>query len=706
MNPINLIKIKIKKEQDIVTARQKARLIASHLNFDSREQTAISTAVSEIARNCFVYAGGGDITFKVDIHKTPQIFIILIEDNGPGIKNIDQIMNGQYISSTGMGLGIIGSRRLMDFFDLNTVPEKGTKITIGKYIPLKIPGINSVDIKNISDILLKQPINSLYTELVSQNQELINALDEVKRRTEELEILNQELEETNRGVVALYAELDDKAEHLKMMNELKAKFLSNMSHEFKTPLNSILALSRLLIEGIDGKLNSEQSKQVSFIKKSAEDLFDLVNDLLDLAKVEAGKLEIKSTVFTVKDTFSALRGIMRPLLVNPKLNLIFEDADTIPPIFTDEGKVSQVLRNLISNAIKFTEAGEIVVKAKVSDDRSTIIFSVSDTGIGIDEKYQQFIFEEFTQVDSALQKHLRGTGLGLPLSKKLVNLLGGDVWLKSTPGIGSDFSFFIPASFVLSDKTDTSDLISEKTEFNNLLVFTDLEKAPYYKSFFSEAPFNPYYVHNMNDALEYLNLVKPSAIILNADFPDPSFVNRYNMITNKINNIPVIVSTTAKESDSPSLKGSGYWVKPLTLDKFHYFMNVIGNENFNKSFLIIDDDIVSRYLVKEVLPKEADKIEAQNGEIGLKAAREHKPYMIFLDLNMPGLNGFEVLNFLKDDQSLMNIPIIINTSKDLTESDLIDLTKDADAILSKKVISDDNAQSLLTDFLLRINAHI
>ena len=204
----------------------------------------------------------------------------------------------------------------------------------------------------------ERPQNA-FEELQYQNQELLGALEEIRSRQAELIRLNRELEDTNRGVVALYAELDEKADHLRRADELKSKFLSNMSHEFRSPLNSILALSGLLMNRADGELTPPQEQQVVYVRRAAQDLLELVNDLLDLAKVEAGKVKARPLEFEVENLFAALRGMLRPLLLNQAVDLIFDDATHIPRVFSDEGKVSQILRNFISNALKFTERGEI-----------------------------------------------------------------------------------------------------------------------------------------------------------------------------------------------------------------------------------------------------------------------------------------------------------------------------------------------------------
>jgi signal transduction histidine kinase len=272
-------------------------------------------------------------------------------------------------------------------------------------------------------------------------------------RQEELQRLNQELEDTNRGVVALYAELDERVEQLRRANALKAQFMSYMSHEFRTPLDSMLALSGLLLDRVDGELTDEQEKQVGFMRRSARDLLNMVDDLLDTARVDAGKVAVRVAPVSVGDLFAALRATLRPLLVGESTQLVFDDPAGIPVLVTDESKVAQILRNFVSNALKFTEAGEVRVTARAPDD-DHLAFTVRDTGIGIAAEDQARIFEDFAQVDGALQRTRRGTGLGLPLSRKLARLLGGDVGLESAPGRGSTFTLTLPREYTPSDTDD------------------------------------------------------------------------------------------------------------------------------------------------------------------------------------------------------------------------------------------------------------
>ena len=268
---------------------------------------------------------------------------------------------------------------------------------------------------------------------------------ELALRTQEVEALNAELAETNKGVVALYAELDDRAEQLRQASELKSRFLSYMSHEFRTPLGSIRSISRILLDRLDGPLTPEQEKQVRFVQASALELTEMVNDLLDLAKIEAGRITISPAWFEMVDLFSALRGMFKPILTTDSVSLILEEPEGVPRIYTDHQKLSQVLRNFISNALKFTHQGEVRVSARHAGD--SVTFSVADTGIGIAKEHHAAIFEDFVQVDSPIQKRLRGTGLGLSLSKRIAELLGGSVAVESALGRGSTFSVTIPVRF-------------------------------------------------------------------------------------------------------------------------------------------------------------------------------------------------------------------------------------------------------------------
>ncbi len=437
-----LLTVQISRDEDVVLARQRARQVAAALGFEGQDQTRVATAVSELARNVARYAKRGSVEFALDVDA--QALTVTVRDSGPGIPHLASVLDGTYRSDTGMGVGIVGARRIMDHFDIESTPGHGTVARMRKYIPRRRDLAARQDVTRIAEALTKEtPSRSAIDEVQEQNHELLAALDELRQRQEDLARLNAELQDTNRGVVALYAELDEKAEHLRRADEMKSKFLSNMTHEFQTPLNSVLALTRLLLDRTDGDLTPEQETQVKYIREATEDLSELVHDLLDLAKVEAGKVTLRPTAFSVQNLFGALRGLMRPVQVNDAVTLVFENADHIPTMYTDEGKISQILRNYISNALKFTEEGEVRVFATIEGNGSAT-FSVKDTGIGIAMADQARLFHEFGQVPNPLQVKVRGTGLGLSLSKRLAELLGGTVGVESAPGEGSTFWVTVP----------------------------------------------------------------------------------------------------------------------------------------------------------------------------------------------------------------------------------------------------------------------
>ena len=441
MNRVALTTVDLRKESQLVLARHRARAIAAHLHFDRQDQVRLATAVSEIARNALRYAGGGTVEFRLRQELGRDLFEIEVRDSGRGIPDLQAVLDGRQRSETGLGIGLPGTRRLVDTFQVES-SEKGTRVRFGKWVPPAPPLPRAAE--HIAFELARDAPADPLAEIAGQDRELLASLAELYHRQAELSNLNQELGETNRGVLALYAELDDRAREVQRIADIKSRFLSNITHEFRTPLNAILNLSRLLLEKTDGDLGPEQEKQVRYLHEAARDLVDLTNDLLDLAKAESGKIEVRIAPVDVQELFAALRGMLKPTLApQAAVSLVFEDASGLPPIRTDERKLSQILRNLLSNALKYTEQGEVRVAARLAGDR--MVFTVSDSGPGIAEEYHERIFEEFFQVEGAHQQRTKGTGLGLPLARKLAGLLGGLLGLRSAPGQGSVFFVELPA---------------------------------------------------------------------------------------------------------------------------------------------------------------------------------------------------------------------------------------------------------------------
>lgn len=435
-----IITVSVRTDDDIVVARQRARVIAAALDFDIHEQTRIATALSELVRNVQQYATQGRVFFEIDEHERDRFLVIRVTDRGPGIPHLDTILAGRYQSPTGMGIGLVGARRLSDRFDIETSTGGGTTVTIGKRI---LSGLPLAELMQRATTAVGATRNAgASEELRLQNHELMNMIEDLEQQRLEIERVNNELEETNRGVVALYAELDDRARDLKRASESKSRFLSMISHELRTPLTSVLNLSRLLLDRMDGDLTNEQERQITLIRNSVASLTEMVNDLLDLAKIEAGKTTLRLTKISVAQLLAGLRAVFRPVLSSAHVALIFDDVDPALVMCTDEGKVTQVVRNFVSNAVKFTEQGEIRVSVTTHDE--LVRFSVQDTGIGIAEENLGRIFEEFGQVENATQRQVKGTGLGLSLARTIADLLGGAIGVESELGKGSAFWIEIP----------------------------------------------------------------------------------------------------------------------------------------------------------------------------------------------------------------------------------------------------------------------
>ena len=570
-----ILTVSIRNEVDVVAARQRARQIAGLCGFTHQDQVRIATTISELARNVFRYAGNGQVEFLLEGTTAPQTLLMHVRDQGPGIANLELVLSGNYQSSTGMGLGLLGARKLMDAFEVQTAPGRGTLVILRKLLPPSARLVTTLLLGEMGASLTIQQPDVALSEAQHQNQELLATLAELKTRQDELLQLTRELEDTNRGVVALYAELDEKADHLRRADQAKSRFLSNMSHEFRTPLSSIRALAKLLLDRVDGELGVEQERQVRFILDSAGALTDLVNDLLDLAKIEAGKVEIRPVTFQVGEMFSALRGMLRPLLVSDRLQLSFEAPDECE-MHTDEGKVAQILRNFISNAIKFTESGSINVRAEVLAGNSAVRFSVTDTGIGIEAANLPIIFEEFSQVENHLQRHVKGTGLGLPLCRQLANVLQGEVGASSQPGVGSTFTATIPMRY--TGKLDGDGMSSERLRQaaaddgrQSVLVVEDRpELQLLYERYLHQSEFRAIAATSLAEAEAVWRHTEPCAVVLDLLLGNRDSWHWLVQIKRDESrrHVPVIIASDIDDKRKAiGLGADAYFQKPLERDE-------------------------------------------------------------------------------------------------------------------------------------------
>ncbi|WPB76504.1 ATP-binding protein [Archangium violaceum] len=573
----SLFQAELRTGQDVVNTRQRGRHIAQSLGFDGQDQVRIATAISEVARLAATQANG-HIEFLLEELPEPSLLVRVRASSFN-----EGLVAGNTPETLRPGPALAPAQRLMDRVVLRRDGDGWLLLELVQRLPQLTPMPQALE--SLKAELERQRRASAAEELQKQNADLLRVLDELQARKAEVERLNRELEETNRGVVALYAELEEKAEALRRASDMKTRFISNVSHELRTPISSVLNLSRLLLDRIDGPLTTEQEKQVLFIRKSGEALQELIDDLLDLAKIESGRSEVLCTRFSVAELFGALRGMLRPLRVNEGLSLIFDEPEGLPELHTDERKLSQILRNLVSNALKFTTRGEVRVSAKPGP-RDTVVFSVRDTGVGIAPEDQERIFEEFIQVEGPHQQGVKGTGLGLPLSRRLAELLGGSLAVESQPGQGSTFH-----ATVSRDYTQRPGAAGEEDG-----------------------------------------------------------------------------DTQQLERDTPHVR----------------------------TVLIIDDDEVARYLLQRVLADASLQFrEAATGFAGLRMVGEVRPAAILLDLSLPGMDGFEVLEALRRDPSTRDIPVIIHTSRSLTEQERGRLLAHAVGILSKSGLTRDVALDLL-----------
>lgn len=690
MTPEPISTIVLRTERDVVLARQRARELAAALGFDNQDQIRLATATSEIARNAFRYARDGIVRFSLQL-EMPQHIEVSIQDSGPGIQNLQEILDGRYRSDTGMGMGILGTKRLMDEFHLDSSP-RGTTARLAKRLPRNRAPITSRNVQELEQRLRNSVAETPFAEIERQNQELLKTLQELRARQEELSLLNHELEDTNRGVVALYAELDERADYLRRASDLKTKFLSNVSHEFRTPLNSIISLAQLLLDRLDGELTKEQEKQVRYIESSARDLQEMVNDLLDIAKVEAGKIKIRIKEFEVHELFSALKGMLKPLLAdNTAVDLNFEVADGLGLLRTDEGKVSQIVRNLISNAIKFTPKGSVTVSARPAAPER-VVFEVADTGIGIPPEYHETIFQEFSQVENPLQQKHRGTGLGLPLCRNLAALLGGRLWFESEPGAGSRFFVELPTVYMGESASAPSAGNLPAPEFHRapvLFLEDNQQTGSIFESMLRNSGFQAIVAKDIAQAEVWLRRHTPVAIVSDVFIGEVTASQFLKAVRQTNPGLPLIVTSAFADAESDVARiGDLFLPKPLERETLLHELRRLTAGEETRRLLIVDDNEVSRYILRELLDQPWLRVsEASNGGDALRLIRESQPDAVILDLLMPDMSGLEVLKQLRQSSDTENLPVLIYTSKPLSEDERAQLALLQSSVVRKEDVS-------------------
>jgi len=499
-------------------------------------------------------------------------------------------------------------------------------------------------------------------------------LAELTRLTEELQRRGDELEEASRRI--------------QEADRLKSQFLANMSHELRTPMNSIIGFSEILIERLHGTIDPKHVVFLRHILTSGQHLLGIINDILDLSKIEAGKMEVFAEKFDVRPVIESVCTVMRGMAKTKMPTFVIEADDALPPIETDLAKFKQILYNLLSNAMKFSPAGSPITIGAMHVDE-TITISVRDQGIGIDPKNHDVIFEEFRQIDGSERRQFGGTGLGLALVRKFVQLQGGWVRVDSAPGNGSTFSFTLPIHSRAAVVSRVPELVpSEQRAERVLVVEDDAHAYDLIATALNSAGYLSVRARHGDEALRLAREARPIAVTLDLVLPgiDGWEVLKTLKSDASTRDIPVVIISRVDERDlGVALGADDYFVKPVDRDRLLNRVRQLTTSDQSKTrLLLIDDDTSLHELLDEELTRLGYTIEsAFNGETGFAAAKANTPDVIILDLMMPGMSGFEVAGLLKDHPSTARIPILVLTSKEISADDRRELQSKVAACVQK-----------------------
>lgn len=432
--------IYVRREADIIKVRDRVRRLARELGFDSTTQIKITTAVSEVTRNIYEYAKQGAITLAL-VERGPDMGLqITARDDGPGIDDatLKAILRGSYQSASGLGVGLAGTRKLMDEFDLQTGAGQGTRVVVIKWLPRSRAAEIKTSVEDLRAALADELDDSALEEIQRQNRDLVDILAELEEKRTELERVNTELASTNR-------ELNEANAKLRELSEMKEEFLALTTHDLRSPLTVISGVISFFTSGRLGELTPEQKNMVAMMERNAQSLIELVNDLLDASKLESGTMRLELASIDLRSLVNELRETMEPLAREKSLRMEVEMPADLPLVEADRAKLRRVLVNLVSNAIKFTSRGGRVTVSGAREDGHVRI-SVADTGVGIAPEDVKRLFDKYEQARSRATRGEKGTGLGLYITKQLVELHGGEIAVESEVGKGSTFSFAIPAA--------------------------------------------------------------------------------------------------------------------------------------------------------------------------------------------------------------------------------------------------------------------
>ncbi|MGH7146494.1 MAG: response regulator [Nitrospiraceae bacterium] len=551
---------------------------------------------------------------------------------------------------------------------LDRMRETGQARVIGK--TLELAGVR----KNGSEFPLELSIATWKTGEGTFYTEIIRDITERKQTEEALHTLAVSLEQK---VKERTAELEIARDQAMIATRHKSEFLAGMSHELRTPLNAVIGFSEVLLEKMFGNVNPKQEEYLQDILSSGRHLLALINDILDLAKIESGRLELDLSTFDLPTVLQNALSLVRERANRHDIRLDLEFDERLGDFTADERKVKQILLNLLSNALKFTpDGGNISLKAGLSGGCAEI--SVTDTGIGIAQEDQQKIFEEFFQSGDHVRKR-EGTGLGLALTRKFVELHGGLIWVQSEKGHGSRFSFTLPIRGAL-EKTKMT-VAEESTRAANrplvLVVEDDLAAAKLLSIYLTEAGFAVEIAQDAQVGLEKARTLRPAVITLDIMMPE---IDGWDLLTRmkadpQIASIPVVVVSIVDERGRGfALGAADYLTKPVEREELIGAIQRVSRRgkagDRHATILAIDDDPLLLELMEAILkPEGFTIIKANGGRAGLQLAREYVPDLIVLDLLMPDLDGFQVVDELKHDPVVGTTPILVLTNKTLSREE-------------------------------------
>jgi len=518
----------------------------------------------------------------------------------------------------------------------------------------------------------------------------------------------------------LYQDALETAEQLKEIDRLKSQFLANMSHELRTPLNSIIGFSRVILKGIDGPLTDMQRTDLEAVYSSGQHLLGLINDILDISKIQAGKMDI---ALEDTDLHEVIKGVMSTaiaLIKNKPIELQQIVPPDLPIIRADTRRIRQVLLNVIGNSAKFTDEGFIRVEAKavspqVGESPTEVVITITDSGIGIPPDKIDTIFEEFTQVDGSSTRAVGGTGLGLPISKKFVEMHGGRIWVESTADAGSTIYIALPIAghseevSVEVDKVDEEKVEEiEKDERRIVLCVDDDEGVILlFRRYLSQQGYRVVGLTESTAVVERARQLNPFAITLDVMMPgkDGWQVIQELKSDPDTHDIPVIISSIVSEKDyGISLGASDYLVKPILESDLVTALERSNQKAGHHRVLVVDDHPEDRSLLRRMVESQEgyEVVEAAGGQEAISLVKQVQPHVIILDLMMPEMDGFAVLESVKADKTTRSIPIIVVTAKDLTQEERNFLNRRVEALLKKGIFEQEELLADVAAVLERI----